>query len=729
MHRALVRLLMTSLVLVLGVGVGVLLTPSPSTASPAAVPVLTVPGPQTVDEGASLVFVVSATDADGQPLFFRASGLPSGSTFRDLYDNTASFSWIPGYTQAGSYGPTFIVDDTFGGVDAKAVSITVTNVNQAPVLDPIGDRSVERGTSLSIFVTGADPDGDAVSFSTANLPSWASFTDYGDGSGALGLAPPLDMMPATVSMTVTLSDGSLASSETFSITVYSIDGGNPPVLAPVGDQTVAEGATKNVDVSATDIDGGSLSWTVSLPAMATFTPTGSAPGSATGTMTLAPGYCDAGTYAASIGVSDGALTDNENFVVTVSDVNRAPVWDPPSGGYAVTFSEGSSGDVQVRATDADQASCGTPAPTLWYLSAGAPTQLTVTFTDQGGGSGLLHLAAGFDAAGTYTLMLRAKDAVDPAVSTDVPVAVTVLLVDRAPVASAGGPYSGLIGNAMAMTASGSSDPDGDALTYAWTFGDGGVGSGVEVSHAYSATGHYSVVVSASDGSLADTDTTTADVRNAFLARAFTDHVIRLKTGKPRYTAYLEPVGGSFEIGSVNLESLKLYGPDGLGTVPFITPIAGSVTVGLDSDRNHVAEVAMDFDRDALRSLFTNLDKDMNATMVLTADLMGGGSVRAALEATVQPENRLVTRIQPNPMNPQTTVRVNLEIAERLSIRFYDLNGRLVRTMLDGVDTPAGVHDYAFDGRGTNGQPLPTGQYFYRAETPTARTAGTVMILK
>ena len=119
-----------------------------------------------IREGASLVFVVSATDADGQPLFFRASGLPSGSTFRDLYDNTASFSWTPGYTQAGSYGPTFIVDDTFGGVDAKAVSITVTNVNQAPVLDPIGDRSVERGTSLSIFVTGADPDGDAVSFTS-----------------------------------------------------------------------------------------------------------------------------------------------------------------------------------------------------------------------------------------------------------------------------------------------------------------------------------------------------------------------------------------------------------------------------------------------------------------------------------------------------------------------------------------------------------------------------------
>ena len=121
MHRAMVRLLRASLALALGVGVGVFAAPSPSLASPAAAPVLTVPGAQTVNEGASIVFVVSATDADGQPLFFRASGLPSGATFRDLHDNTGSFSWTPDFTQAGTYGPTFIVDDTFGGVDSKGV--------------------------------------------------------------------------------------------------------------------------------------------------------------------------------------------------------------------------------------------------------------------------------------------------------------------------------------------------------------------------------------------------------------------------------------------------------------------------------------------------------------------------------------------------------------------------------------------------------------------------------
>jgi len=729
MHRALVRLLTTSLVLTFGVGVGVVFTPSISTGSPAAAPIITVPGPQTVNEGVALVFVVSATDADGQPLFFRASGLPSGATFRDLHDNTGSFSWTPSYTQSGTYGPTFIVDDTFGGVDAKGVSITVNNVNQAPVLDPIGDRSVERGSTMSIYVSATDPDGDAMTFGTTGLPSYASFTDYGDGSASLTLAPPSNMMPGSTSMTVSVTDGNASSSETFSITVYSVDSQFPPVLSTIGNQTVAEGTTANVSVSASDGDGESLSWTISLPGFAAFTPTGSSPGFASGTMALAPGYCAAGTYSGTVGVSDGANTDNETFAITVTEVNRPPAWSTPQGGYALALNEGGSADLNVQASDPDQ-ECGIAAPTLWYVGSDGPASLTASLTDQGSGNGVLHVAAGFDAAGSYTLQLRGKDALDPALATDVPVHVTVSSVNRAPLASAGGPYSGLVGRSLSMSATGSSDPDGDALTYAWTFGDGGVGSGAEVSHTYAATGRYYVVVVASDGSLSDPDTTTADVRVGFLARAFTDHgIIRLKTGKPRESVYLEPMGGSFEIESVDISSLKLYGPDGLGTVPYITPIPGSVTVGLDSDRNHVGEVGMDFDKDDLRSLFTSLDKDMQATLVLTADLYGGGSVRATLGWTVQPERKLVARIQPNPMNPETTIRVNLETPERLSIRLYDLTGRLVRTVLESVDTPAGVHDYKFDGRGTDGRTLPTGQYFYRAETPTAKTAGTVMILK
>ena len=56
-------------------------------------------------------------------------------------------------------------------------------------------------------------------------------------------------------------------------------------------------------------------------------------------------------------------------------------------------------------------------------------------------------------------------------------------------------------------AAGSSDPDGDALSYAWDFGDGNSGSGVSPGHTYTA-GTYTVTLTVSDGSLSDTTSRT-----------------------------------------------------------------------------------------------------------------------------------------------------------------------------------------------------------------------------
>ena len=68
-----------------------------------------------------------------------------------------------------------------------------------------------------------------------------------------------------------------------------------------------------------------------------------------------------------------------------------------------------------------------------------------------------------------------------------------------PLANPGGPYSGAPGQSIAFSGAGSSDPDGDALTYAWDFGDGTAGTGATPTHAYPAPGTYTATLLVNDG--------------------------------------------------------------------------------------------------------------------------------------------------------------------------------------------------------------------------------------
>ncbi|WP_436500026.1 ThuA domain-containing protein [Actinokineospora sp. HUAS TT18] len=73
--------------------------------------------------------------------------------------------------------------------------------------------------------------------------------------------------------------------------------------------------------------------------------------------------------------------------------------------------------------------------------------------------------------------------------------------NRRPTAKAAAtPSSGQAPLAVAFSGAGSSDPEGTALTYAWTFGDGGTGTGATPSHTYTANGVYNAQLTVTDTS-------------------------------------------------------------------------------------------------------------------------------------------------------------------------------------------------------------------------------------
>jgi PKD repeat protein len=88
------------------------------------------------------------------------------------------------------------------------------------------------------------------------------------------------------------------------------------------------------------------------------------------------------------------------------------------------------------------------------------------------------------------------------------------LLNQAPVAACGGPYTGEEGTIITFDASASTDPDGNIQHYDWVFGDGTVGTGISPTHNYSQEGIYTVTLTVTDdGGLTSIHTTSVSIHD------------------------------------------------------------------------------------------------------------------------------------------------------------------------------------------------------------------------
>ncbi len=92
-------------------------------------------------------------------------------------------------------------------------------INQAPVIAPIGNKTLLAGTRIAFDVNASDVNGNAISLSANNLPSFMTFVDSGNGKGKFTVAPN-EIHVGSYSLSVTATDnGSPSLSQTSSFTV------------------------------------------------------------------------------------------------------------------------------------------------------------------------------------------------------------------------------------------------------------------------------------------------------------------------------------------------------------------------------------------------------------------------------------------------------------------------------------------------------------------------------
>ena len=429
--------------------------PAPVVVDPQVAPVAAAGSDQTITTANTSVELdgSASSDANGDSLTYRWSftSTPEGSAATLSEPAGSSPEFTPDIN--GNYIIELVVNDGTEDSAPDSVAIVLTIPNEPPTGDAGPDQNVTTGSLVTLDGSeSTDQEGGTLTFDWALSAPTGSGATLSDNSA---VSPTFTAdIDGTYTITLSVSDDA-AQSAIDEVIVNAATTNAAPVANAGADQNVATGSLVTLDAGAsTDADGDILSfiWTLAnLPASSTANLSDSTRSSPQFTADLA------GIYEATLVVNDGSEDSTiSTVIITAQTTNSAP-----------TANAGIDQNITTTAavTLDGSASSDADGDTLAYSWAliSTPIGSSASIIDQT----LVAPMFTADLDGSYVAQLIVSDGV----ASSAPDTVTVVAetFNSAPIASAGTNQNVVTGGIVALDGSGSSDADGDTLSYAWSF--------------------------------------------------------------------------------------------------------------------------------------------------------------------------------------------------------------------------------------------------------------------
>lgn len=475
-------------------------TPSNGVGSPAAQNfTLTVGQAPAITSGASKTFTAGTagsftvtTSGFPKPTLSEAGALPTGVTFVDNGDGTATLSG----TAAAGTGKTYAITITASnGIGSNATQSFTLTVDEAPAITSANSTTFSVGGAGTFQVAASGFPTPAFTES-GPLPNGVTFADNGNGTGTLS-GTPATGTNGTYSISFTAGNGvGSNATQSFTLTVNSA-----PVFSSASSTTFTAGTSGSFTITAIGNPTPTITESGSLPSGVTFTG-----GTGSATLSGTPAADTGGTYTITFTAGNGVGTNaTQSFTLTVDE---APAITTAN---SATFTEGAFGSFTVQTT-------GTPTPSI---TESGPLPSGVTFTDNGNGNGTLSGTPAGGTNGTYSITFTASNGVGSNATQSF-----TLTVNSAPVFSSASSTTFTTGSSgsFTITATGSPTPsltESGTLPTGVTF-TGGTGSGtLSGTPATGTGGMYNITINAqsTSGTTAQNFTLTVDEAPAFNSSA------------------------------------------------------------------------------------------------------------------------------------------------------------------------------------------------------------------